>query len=313
MLVKPRSSPIVNSLLLLLLVVVQLTLYAPRAMAQSPDTPVEITQSPAPSETAVDVELAPRGINFLTLLTRGGWFMVPLSILSVLVVVIGVERLIALRRERVFPPGLIRQLGQLSQQPGGLDPRSAYQICQRFPSAASQVLRAMLVKVGRPQTELEHAVSEASQRQATRMSQMVSWLSLAAAVAPLIGLLGTVWGITQAFFDTTQLVAGQNRAEVLAQGIYTALVTTMCGLLIAIPAAVLAHFYENRVITIMNEIEEMIFSLLPQLERYEGKLRFVSDVPHATDEQTPASGDSHDGHGYDLPTPRRKPGRTIPK
>ena len=312
MLVKPRLSPIVNSLLLLL-VMVHLTLCAPRAMAQSSDTPVENIQSPAPSETPADEELAPRGINFLTLLTLGGWFMVPLSILSVLVVVIGVERLIALRRERVFPPGLIRQLGQLSQQPGGLDPRNAYQICQRFPSAASQVLRAMLVKVGRPQSELEHAVSEASQRQATRLSQMVSWLSLAAAIAPLIGLLGTVWGITQAFFDTTQLVAGQNRAEVLAQGIYTALVTTMCGLLIAIPAAVLAHFYENRVITIMNEIEEMIFNLMPQLERYEGKLRFMSDVPHATDEQPPANVDSQDGHGYDLPAPRRKSGRTIPK
>ena len=90
----------------------------------------------------------------------------------------------------------------------------------------------MLIKVGRPQVELEKAVSESNQREATRLSQMVSWLSLAAAVAPLVGLLGTVWGITQAFYDTTQLVDGQNRAEALAQGIYTALVTTMCGCLL---------------------------------------------------------------------------------
>ena len=86
---------------------------------------------------------------------------------------------------------------------------------------------------------MESAVAEASQREATRLTQMVSWLSLAAAIAPLIGLLGTVWGITQAFYDTTQLAdlgAGQNRGVALANGIYVALVTTMVGLLIAIPA-----------------------------------------------------------------------------
>jgi len=71
------------------------------------------------------------------------------------------------------------------------------------PSSASYVIRSMLVKVGRPQSEMENAVSEASQREATRLTQMTSWLSLAAAIAPLIGLLGTVWGITQAFYDTT--------------------------------------------------------------------------------------------------------------
>lgn len=223
--------------------------------------------------------VAPRGINFLTLLTKGGWFMVPLAILSVVVVTISVERFLALRRERIFPQPLIDRLAEMSMEPGGLDPRKAYQLCQQFPSSASQVLRSMLIKVGRPQAEIENAVVESSQREAIRLSQPGSWLSLAAAIAPLIGLLGTVWGITQAFYDTTQMVAGENRAEVLAQGIYTALVTTLCGLMIAIPAAILSHFFENRVLLLMNEIEEMIFNLLPQLERYEGKLRFTSESP----------------------------------
>ena len=167
----------------------------------------------------------------------------------------------------------------MSMESGGLDPRKAYQLCQQYPSSASRVLRSMLIKVGRPQMEIENAVVESSQREATRLSQPGSWLSLAAAIAPLIGLLGTVWGITQAFYDTTQMVAGENRAEVLAQGIYTALVTTLCGLMIAIPAAILSHFFENRVLLLMNEIEEMIFNLLPQVERYEGKLRFTSETP----------------------------------
>ena len=232
------------------------------------------TDEPAPAQTK-------RGINFLSLLTQGGWFMVPLLLLSIVVVTIGIERYLALRREKIFPPELIEQLSMLSQSPGGLDPRRAYQACQRHPSSASYVIRSMLVKVGRPQSEMENAVTEASQREATRLTQMTSWLSLAAAIAPLIGLLGTVWGITQAFYDTTQLAelnAGQNRGVALANGIYVALVTTMVGLMIAIPAAILSHFYENRIVQLMNEIEEMVFNLLPQFERYEGQVRFTRGV-----------------------------------
>ena len=233
-------------------------------------------QGSSPLEAGVETPARRDGINFLTLLTRGGWFMLPLLLLSILVVTIGVERFLALRREKIFPPELFDEISMLSGEKGGLDPRRAHQLCQAYPSSATYVLRTMLMKVGRPQSEIENAVSESAQREATRLSHMTSWLTLAAAIAPLIGLLGTVWGITQAFYDTTQLVVGQNRAEALAQGIYTALVTTMTGLLIAIPAAILSHYYETRIVQLVNEIEEMTYHLLPQLEKYEGQVRFTA-------------------------------------
>jgi biopolymer transport protein ExbB len=238
-----------------------------------------------------------KGISLLKLLTRGGWFMVPLLLLSILVATISVERFLALRRERIFPPGLVSRLSDLTQSEGGLDPRRAYQACQHYPSSASYIFRSLLVKVGRPQAELESAVSEAAQREATRLAQISSWLTLAAAIAPLIGLLGTVWGITQAFYDTTQLVVGQNRAEALAQGIYTALVTTMTGLLIAIPAAIMSHYFENRIVQLVNEIEELCFNMLPQFERYEGKLRFTTGIP-ADDDAVIDSPETGNGSGF---------------
>ena len=228
------------------------------------------------------------GINFLSLLAQGGWFMIPLLALSVAVGTISIERYLALRREKVFPPALVSELSELSRSTGGLDPRRAYQACQSHPSSASYVLRSMLVKVGRPQAELESAAAEACQREATRLAQTTSWLSLAAAVAPLIGLLGTVWGITEAFHDVTQLAEGLNRSVALANGIYVALVTTMVGLMIAIPSAVLSHYYENRIVSMLNEIEEMVFNLLPQFERYEGQVRFTTgaggEIPQPTNE-----------------------------
>ena len=94
-----------------------------------------------------------------------------------------------------------------------------------------------------------------------------------AGVSPLMGLLGTVWGMIRAFHDTTLLTPGQNKADYLAQGIYVALVTTFAGLAVAIPAAVLAHYFEGRIQNLLRETDELLFNLLPQVERFEGKLR----------------------------------------
>jgi biopolymer transport protein ExbB len=233
--------------------------------------PPLVVAGPEPAVTTNSAD----GMNFLKLVVLGGWFMIPLGAVSFAVVALAVERGIAIRRERLLPQRFVERLGRLGDQPGGLDPRDAYRICQSLPSVASDVLRRVLVKVGRPHSELEAALNDSAQRSAIRLQQPVSWLTWCAAIAPLLGLLGTVWGITQAFYDTTQLEVGQNRAEALASGIYMALVTTIFGLLIAIPATTFAHFYENRIITLMGEIEELYSSLLPQLERYEGQVRFT--------------------------------------
>jgi biopolymer transport protein ExbB len=135
------------------------------------------------------------------------------------------------------------------------------------------VIKAMLLKVGRPHAEVERAVHDAAQREAARLYTNVRWLSLAAGVAPLLGLLGTVWGMIQAFFATANLPTGANKAEYLAQGIYVALVTTFAGLAVAIPAAVLAHLFEGRVQKLFRQLDDTLAGLLSQMERFEGKLK----------------------------------------
>ena len=90
----------------------------------------------------------------------------------------------------------------------------------------------------------------------------------------MLGLLGTVWGLIRAFHDTTQLTAGQNRADFLAVGIYEALVTTLAGLIVAIPAAVASHYFEGRITNVFGSIEELASELMMRLERFEGKTRF---------------------------------------
>lgn len=216
-------------------------------------------------------------LNLWDLLVSGGMLMIPIGLISLLVVTFGIERTLGLRRRKVLPPSLVDGLGLLASQKSGLDPRQAYRLCQQHPSAAANVIRAMLQKVGRPHSELEHAVKEASQREAERLYGNVRWLNLSASIAPLLGLLGTVWGMIIAFFTTANLPTGVNRAQFLAHGIYVALVTTLAGLSVAIPASVLAHLFEGRIQKLFRQLDEMISGLLPQLERFEGRLRISGD------------------------------------
>lgn len=244
-------------------------------------------------------------INYLKLMLAGRWLMLPILAMSMLVVTFGVERMLSLRRRKVLPPELIEGLGRLAGQKGGLDPRQAYRLAQQFPSAAANVIKTMLLKVGRPHSEVEHAVSEANEREAAKLYANVRWLSLAAGVSPLLGLLGTVWGMIEAFFATANLPTGANKAEHLAQGIYTALVTTFAGLAVAIPAAVLAHWFEGWIQKLFRDLDETLLGLMPQLERFEGRLRVSRDQTEpATDELASESGDRR---GHQAPAAEQGP------
>ncbi len=227
--------------------------------------------APAPAAPLPDPD---KSINVLQLAIDGGIFMIPLFGLSILSATVVVERFLGLRQLKILPDALVTDLGQLGGAKGGFDPRAAYRACQQYPSAAARVIRAMLLKVGRPLSEVEHTVKEASEREATKLYTNVRWLSLAANMSTLIGLLGTVQGMIIAFHQLTIADPKANKAQILAGGIYVALVTTFAGLCIAIPAGAFAHYFEGRIQALFHDIDELVFNLLPQVERYEGRVRF---------------------------------------
>jgi biopolymer transport protein ExbB len=208
------------------------------------------------------------------LFLAGGIFMWPIVAMSLVVVTFGIERLIALRRQRILPSKLVEELATLES--GRLDPRVAYRVCQENPSAAGRVIQSLLEKLGRPLPEMERAVEVAKEREASHLYANVRPISLAVSVTPLLGLLGTVQGMIIAFYTTANLEAGANRAAELANGIYVALITTFAGLCVAIPAAIIAHFLEGRILKQFREIDSVVDGVLPQLERFEGKGRVTA-------------------------------------
>jgi biopolymer transport protein ExbB len=125
--------------------------------------------------------------------------------------------------------------------------------------------------------EIERVVETTKEREASRLYANIRPISLAVSVTPLLGLLGTVQGMIIAFYTTANLDAGANRAAELAQGIYVALITTFAGLCVAIPAAILAHFLEGRILRGFRDVDAVTAGILPALERYEHKGRLSPD------------------------------------
>ncbi len=203
------------------------------------------------------------------------WAVWLILLLSLMAMATAIERILGLRRRRVIPSELVAALKTLARQKSGMDPREAMLLCRQYPSAAATVVKTMLQKVGRPIAEIEHAVSEASEREASRVYANVRWQTLTFNVAPMLGLAGTVYGMLLAFFTTANLSLSENRMANLATGIYAALICTFAGLVVAIPAGVLAQLFEGRILKLFRELDDLMLTLIPQLERFEGR-----GVPH---------------------------------
>ncbi|MEM6689464.1 MAG: MotA/TolQ/ExbB proton channel family protein [Planctomycetota bacterium] len=242
----------------------------------------------APAEPAA--ESTPSGIDLLTLITRGGAFMIPIGIMSMLVVTLAFERLVMLRRRMILPPQLERELRRLNSPSDHFDPAEAFQSCRHHASASARVIHSMLMRTGQPLGEIERAANETIEREADRCAGPIRWLTLAAAATPLMGLLGTVWGMIVAFHESTTLTPDRTRSEQLSEGIYTALVTTLAGLVVAIPAAILALYLENRLSKLFHRVEEFAFEIAPGLERFTGRKRLdASGVLHPLEGSTSTS------------------------
>ena len=181
--------------------------------------------------------------------------MLPLAFCSLVVVALSLERLFSLRRGRVIPRPFVRRFTECVED-GQLSYDEATAICEDFDCPVSEVFRAALRRWGRPMLEIEQAVMDAGDRVAERLRRFLRVFHAISNVAPLIGLLGTVIGMIQAFeVISTQDSIG--RPELLAAGISTALLTTAGGLCVAIPAYLAYMYFSSKSDRLLGEIDKL--------------------------------------------------------
>lgn len=226
----------------------------------------------------VDSNSSPEMPSLLNLAIQGGWFMIPIGIASIITVMFTIERLNGLRREQILPRQLIEKLRGLMNS-ASVDPRKLWETCQNDNSPLANVARAAVLKTGRPQPEVEESVMDAVRRETKEMTRNLRPINVVASIAPLLGLLGTVQGMIMAFMVTsTTSSTGSAKAQELAHGIYTALVTTFAGLCVAVVSVILANFLEGRIERLLSQMETIFLDLLPRLESFEGRLRVAEST-----------------------------------
>jgi biopolymer transport protein ExbB len=177
----------------------------------------------------------------------GGWvgitIMVLIILCSVAALALAIEQLITLRGTALMPRGLG---DRVQQQLAAGNLKGAFQACEAEPSFLSFLLRASLAEAESGWTSVEKALEDATAEQTARLMRRVEYLAVIGGIAPMLGLLGTVVGLTFAFHEVAS-TDGIARAADLADGIYHALVSTVGGLIVAIPAMAMYAAFRNRV------------------------------------------------------------------
>ena len=198
-------------------------------------------------------------------IVKGGPMMVPLAVCSLLALAVIVERLISLRRSRIIPPGFIEGL-KVHLRSGPRAREAALDYCRSNGSPIASILFAGIARLGKPISVIRERICEAGERETVKLRKYLRLLSVVASIAPLMGLLGTIFGMIRAF--QTVALAGEalGKTEVMAKGIYEAMITTAAGLIVAIPVLVCYHWISGRVEQFVLEMDLLTIEFVEEQE-----------------------------------------------
>jgi len=194
------------------------------------------------------------------LIRTGGWLMLPILVCSVLSVAIILERSLALRRAVVTPAGLATDVERALVQ-GRFDADRIAAL--RRGSALGRVLAAGLACAESDPLRVREAVEESGRHAVHGLERYLNALGTIAATTPLLGLLGTVIGMIKVFAAIT--TSGVGDPQILAGGIYEALITTAAGLSVGIPSLMFHRYFRGRINELTVEIEQQALRLLEVL------------------------------------------------
>ena len=213
------------------------------------DSAAAMAAATAPAAAAAEPVVKELSVWDLTM--AGGPLMIPLALLAVVSIYIFFERLFAInhanRQDRSFMDRIKDYIhrGEVDQ---------ALKLCQDTNTPYSRMIEKGVTRIGRPMNDVLVAIENVGNMEIAKLEKGFNWLATTAAGAPMIGFLGTVVGMVNAFFQLAS--AGNNsNVSILAGGIYQALVTTVAGLVVGIIALFAYNYLTSRVNKVMNKLE----------------------------------------------------------
>jgi biopolymer transport protein ExbB len=212
-------------------------------------TQQEAAQQVLEQVTAQATEAA-AGMGLGDLILAGGWLMIPLALLGAICIFIFVERFLAIRKAIRFDPHFMDRIKENIYE-GRIN--AALQLCRNTDSPIARMIEKGIERIGRPLGDIHSSIENVANLEVSKLESGLPFLATIAGGAPMIGFLGTVIGLVQAFMDMAAATGGVDMA-VLSSGMYTAMVTTVAGLVVGIPA----YFGYNYLVA---RIEKVVFQM----------------------------------------------------
>lgn len=239
-----------------------------------------IVAAPAFAADSAATGETPPDTGLFDLVRTGGLVGGLIFALSLTMVYLIVEHLLSIRRNALIPPELAEAV---HQQLSDRKIEDAQQQCSLQPCFLSNILAAGLSVIELGYRDVEKAMEDTATEQAARLFRKIEYLHLIGTLAPMLGLLGTVWGMITAFME---FEAKANPAvSELAPGIYRALVTTMLGLTVAVPAFASFAIFRNRIDELVAEASLTAEHVFADFRRDQARLKNRSKADKAAEVQ----------------------------
>jgi len=190
-------------------------------------------------------------IGFWDLFMSGGWLMWVLVALAAVMIFIFVERFIAIRKATRIDNNFMNRIRDYILE-GNIN--AAIDLCRRTDSPVARMVEKGIERIGRPMGDIQTAIENVANVEVAKLEAGLPWLASISGGAPMIGFLGTVVGMVQVFIDMSANQSGAIELSQLSAGMYVAMVTTVGGLIVGIPA----YFGHNYLVA---RIEKLIFRM----------------------------------------------------
>lgn len=208
-------------------------------------------------------------LNFslIDMAMKGGWLMIPLVILSIITIYLFGMKWWAIRKATKVDPNFMKDIRDFIHE-GKM--KSAITLCQQTDTPVARLVEKGIERMGRPLQDIQTAVENMGNVEVARLEKGLPMLATIAGGAPMIGFLGTVMGMVQAFFNMAQ--AGSNiDITLLSGGIYTAMVTTVAGLIVGIMAYFGYNFLTSQVSDVVFKMQNTTVEFMDMLHEPAGK------------------------------------------
>jgi biopolymer transport protein ExbB len=223
-----------------------------------------LLQADIAAEAVAQPEL---NFSLIDMAMKGGWLMIPLVILSIITIYLFGMKWWAIRKATKVDPNFMKDIRDFIHE-GKM--KSAITLCQQTDTPVARLVEKGIERMGRPLQDIQTAVENMGNVEVARLEKGLPMLATIAGGAPMIGFLGTVMGMVQAFFNMAQ--AGSNiDITLLSGGIYTAMVTTVAGLIVGIMAYFGYNFLTSQVSDVVFKMQNTTVEFMDMLHTPAGK------------------------------------------